>query len=618
MLKFCSLALTTLFISTISLPFFMRCSMAEEAGIQKPYLSPARDMDSDAKLSEFAWDDTRRALGPDVYFFPEALKSPMTLKNFLPGGRSIGKGEALQGQLILRQSALLINVIGALGESQLMLPEKTLGLITHGDRIVPVPAPETVVIDQRRRFTLLFGVGRIWTEPGDRGQSRALLPVSIVDSKFGAVRNGLASFLYGNGKPVSNMILQFSQETAAEREADIWGTLSTEFIPGKVEGAQSRIAAYEDRMSSAPQYKDWADLAARFGVDAVSGFNGPLGSTGAVSVSGLIVDETVYLSGCNTRHGLYPFCRQMRHGISSMTPSFLAFVAVSHLAHRIGHDILVMKIGDLVPELANHPQWRRTRILDMINMASGLGEISPERTVNFVAADSDPSAQAIRAARTVDEKLAVAKQFPYYPWAPGTVFRFRTSDSFVLSLALDRLVKLKDGAGASLRWILQDRLFKAIGIGRLQMQMTVGDTAEQRVPDLGNGLYPTTGELVRLILVLRHSTGGRTLTGLSRDMVVDALDTQGDKGLPTGVSYPQGAGRYALGFWRTPIKMAGSCIQNIPSAQGRGGSVVSFMPYSITGFRISDGGPSDPATRDSTDIRRVGDAVRGFCGEPRE
>ncbi|HAJ20939.1 MAG TPA: hypothetical protein DCL95_12920 [Rhodospirillaceae bacterium] len=101
-------------------------------------------------------------------------------------------------------------------------------------------------------------------------------------------------------------------------------------------------------------------------------------------------------------------------------------------------------------------------------------------------------------------------------------------------------------------------------------------------------------------------------------MVVDALDTQGDKGLPTGVSYPNGAGRYALGFWRTPIKMAGNCIQNIPSAQGRGGSVVSFMPYNITGFRIADGAPADPATRDSTDIRRIGDAVRGFCGEPRE
>ena len=57
--------------------------MAEEAGIQKPHLSPARDLDSDSKVSEFAWDDSRRALGPDIFFLPEALKSPTALKHRL-------------------------------------------------------------------------------------------------------------------------------------------------------------------------------------------------------------------------------------------------------------------------------------------------------------------------------------------------------------------------------------------------------------------------------------------------------------------------------------------------------------------------------------------------------
>ncbi|MDF1747353.1 MAG: hypothetical protein P1V34_00605 [Alphaproteobacteria bacterium] len=592
--------------------------MADEAGVPKFHLSPARDLDSAAKLSQFAWDESRRALPPNAFASGSALKAPLVLEDFLPAGRAIGKGEAIQGTMTLYEGALSIHVIGTLGERELILPEKTLGIITHGDRIVPVPAPETIVIDQRRRFTLLFGVGRVWREAGDQGQSRALMPISIVDSRYGAVRNGVASFLYGDGKPVSHMIMQFSQETAAGREADLWGTLSLDFVSGQIEGAQSRIAAYEDRMASAPLYQDWVDLAGRFSADAIEGFDGPLGKKGSVSTSGLIIDDTVYLKGCNTRHGLYPFCRQMRHGITSMTPTFLGFMAVAHFAHRVDEDVLNLTIGELVPELADHPQWRRTRILDMINMASGLGEIVPERTASFVTADSDPTAREIEAAQTIGQKLSVAKRFPAYPWAPGTVFRFRLSDSFVLALALDRLVKQHDGQGATLRWILQDRFFKAIGIARLQMQMSVGASPDQRVPDLGNGLYPTTGELVRLILVLRHSTGGNIPTGLSRDLVVDALDTEVAKGLPTGVVYPNGSGRYGLGFWRTPIKLGGSCLQNIPSSRGRGGSIVSFMPYNVTAFRIADGPPTDPSTRDSSDLMRVGNAVRGFCGEQRE
>lgn len=592
--------------------------MAEEVGVAKFHITPARDLDSEAKLSQFSWDDSRRALGPDIFQLDPALKAPLNLVDFLPAGRVIGKGEAFEGTMTLYESALSIEVIGSQGEPELTLPEKFLGLITHGDRIVPVPAPESIVIDQRRRFTMIFGVGRVWSETGDHGRSRALMPVSIVDSRYDVVRNGLASFLYGNDLPVSKMILQFSQETAEDREANLWGTVAMVFTPGKVEAAESRIAAYEDRMASAPNYKDWSDLAIQFGADAIEGFDGPLGPKGAVSVSGLIIDKTAYLKGCMTRHGLYPFCRQMRHGLSSMTPSFLGFVAVAHLAHRISRDVLVMTVGDLVPELADHPQWRRVRIQDMINMASGMGEIAPERTTTFVAADGDPAAREMRAALTIDQKLAVAKRYPFYPWAPGTVFRFRPSDSFVLALALDRLVKLKDGPNASLRWILQDRFFKAIGIGRLEMQMSVGDSPNQRIPDLGDGLFATTGELVRLILELRRSTDRKILTGLSHPLVSDALQTEAAKGLPTGLRYPDGPGRYAFGFWRRPVKLGGDCVQNIPFSLGRGGSIVSFMPYNVTGFRIADGASSDPASRDSSDIRRVGDAVRGFCGELRK
>ncbi len=590
---------------------------ATPAVAQKNAISPALDLDSAAPLTDFAWAETRAHLLPGSFVSDPFQDGPLPLSAFLPVGGQIAKGEMISGTLVLKPTELSLEAMGALVGISASLPEKTLGIITHGDRIVPVPAFGSITIDVRRPLTMIFGVGRVWRESGDGGRSRALLPVSLINSRTGAVRNGLAAFLYGDGGPASDMIVQFSQETASGREANLWGRIALSFEPGSVEGAQSRIAAYEERVKSAPKYRDWQELADMIGGEVASRFDGPLGDKGAVSASGLVVDDTVYLKGCITRHGPYPFCRQMRHGVQGMSTSFLGFMAAAHIANRFGQTVLSETVGNLVPELRDHPQWARVRLRDILNMASGLGEIEPERSAVFVQADGDPAAQALRAASTVTEKLAVARKYPFYPWSPGAVFRFRLSDSFVLSLALDRLVKAELGPEASLWSLLHERFLKAIGIARLQMRMIVDDSIGTLVPDLGEGLFPTTGDAVRLILTLRRSAGGSGLTGLSKNLVADTLTLESEIGLPTGIRHVDGPGRYHMGFWRTPVRMGTGCVQYLPSSRGRGGTIISFMPYNVTAFRFADGAPDDPVTGDSTDLRRVGHAVRGFCGEQR-
>src|SRR6185295_12667437 len=72
-----------------------------------------------------------------------------------------------------------------------------------------------------------------------------------------------------------------------------------------------------------------------------------------ISANGLIVDGVVYLRGCNTRYGPYPYCRDMRHGVFSVTKSLGAAVALLRLAQKYGDEVFDLKIKDYVPVTAS-------------------------------------------------------------------------------------------------------------------------------------------------------------------------------------------------------------------------------------------------------------------------
>lgn len=575
-----------------------------------PPLSAAADLDSKAVVFAFAWPKSRSALGAAAFEPGAAFSAPVMLQNFLPGVETPLPAEALKGRAVLAPTALSVARIGPRAPEAVTLPRTELGLVTHGDRIVPVRDPRTSRIDADTPVVMIFGVGRTWREASDAGRSRAVLPVSLIDSRTGGVRNGLASFLYGDSRPISDWIFQFSQETSPGRAADLWGTVRVSFESGRVPGAEARISAFEARQATAPKYRDWSALTERAGAAALQGFDGPVGAAGAVAVSGLIVEDVIYLSPCNTRHGPYPFCRQMRHGVHTMTIPLLGFVATAHLHERLGNAVLETAVGEVVPELARHPVWSKIRVRDLLGMATGLGSAVPERKSTYVPDDTDPAAVALRQAPTEAAKIAAAAQAPRYPWKPGEVFRFRPSDQTGLALLLDRLVRQRYGEDRSLMGVLQENFLSRLGIVQLHARVTADETS---LPELADGLYPTTGQIVRIALALRQTQYGTRRTYLSQALVGEALSGNQRLGLPTGLSRPAGNVLYHLGFWRVPVQGAGGCVQDVPTGLGRGGSALLFMPNDVTAFRIASGDPDNPETRDSRDMVRVADAVKPLC-----
>jgi hypothetical protein len=65
----------------------------------------------------------------------------------------------------------------------------------------------------RSYWDIIVQPGRVWSEPDDGGWSRATFPFALVNSIEGETHNGLATFLYKDGR-VSNLRFQIVQQTA--------------------------------------------------------------------------------------------------------------------------------------------------------------------------------------------------------------------------------------------------------------------------------------------------------------------------------------------------------------------------------------------------------------------
>jgi len=138
-----------------------------------------------------------------------------------------------------------------------------------------------------------------------------------------------------------------------------------------------------------------------------------------ISANGLIVDGVIYLRGCHTRAGPYPYCRHMRHGVFSVTKSLGAAVALLRLAQTYGDQVFDLKIKDYVTVTATHDGWERVTFGDALNMATGIGDNALQREPNEPMADENkPKMFKWVEARTAKDKLDISFSYGKYPWGP--------------------------------------------------------------------------------------------------------------------------------------------------------------------------------------------------------
>ena len=220
----------------------------------------------------------------------------------------------------------------------------------------------------------------------------------------------------------------------------------------------------------------------------------------------------------------------------------------------------------------------------------------------------------IWAARTVSDKVQEIAAYNNYPWGPGEVMRYKSSDTVLLAIAMDRLLRSREGENYGLIEMVESEIYRPLGIGRIPTIMMDDGPNRRGVPQYGWGMMPNLQQTAKLAhLMANHGEfAGQQI--LHRGLTRKAVDNIDDRGLPTGSRYDDGSeALYDMSYWLTPFNKGADCQLRVPQMAGFGGSYVSIMPNNTIGFRLADGSDAVDAVWDSSGIREVSHRVRPFC-----
>jgi len=520
---------------------------------------------------------------------------------FMPLGAASPARHSLKGMLSVAAATTESAQRGCRG-LPIRTPAFSVEFFTHGDRLVPV---ERGIV--RPPGTVILSPGRVWSEPGDQGMSRASFPFVSVNELNNGTHNGLATFLFDDTR-VSALSFQFVQETVEWARNDYWGRAPLAYAAGAIADEPALRARFDEELRLQAPMRPWSALpaSARPLLDGIDGEVDP----DDVSASGLVVDGGLYVRGCNTRYGPYPYCREMRHGVFSVTKSLGAAIALLRLAQKYGDAVFDARIADYLAITAPHDGWERVTFADALGMAAGIGERSPQRHLDDPSADENkPRMLAWMGKRTAKDKLDAGFAYPKYPWGPGEVVRYNSVHTFVLAAAMDAYLKRQGGPGAHLWDMVAREVYEPIGIFHAPMLHTLETDGGRGIPLLAYGLYPTVDDIAKLTTLLQ--SGGRHdgQQLLSARKLAEALyRTSTDSGLPLGRHYRAGEARYHLSFWSTAYRTSAGCFFQIPFMAGYGGNLVVLLPNGLSAFRFADANSFDVEG-----MILAGEAIRPFC-----
>jgi CubicO group peptidase (beta-lactamase class C family) len=491
-------------------------------------------------------------------------------------------------------------------------PALKINLFTYKGRLVPIERNK-LLSGEKSPWNIILAPGRIWSEPGDNGYSRASFPFTLIHSKsiYSQTHNGIATFLFDD-KHVSALRFQIVQEAAPQVKFDAWGQADMKYLPAPLPDRIALTQQFVNELAHQTPIRSWTELEQTYDPNALDIID-DTSNRENIALSGLIIDDVVYARACRTRYGDYPYCAQMRHGVYSASKSLGAMLAMLRLAQKYGDGVFDLKINDYVDISSSHAGWNNVTFGDTLNMATGIGDIEPRRVSSYVEEDSTALAGRIYKAQTTNEKLKLIAAFGNYPWGPGEVFRYRTTDTFVLAVAMDRFIKRKEGPSADLWNLLSREVFEPIGITRMPVLRTKEPNHAPGVPKLEGGMLPNLDEVAKLVKLLRNGGRHQGEQILSATKLDKAIGKARPPGLPTGWRIDDGETYYHMSLWLHPLVAQSGCRVRIPAMSGGGGTYVIIMPNGISAFRFADGRYNDPGTWDSSGLRKVADYIRPFC-----
>jgi CubicO group peptidase (beta-lactamase class C family) len=556
----------------------------------------------------------RDRLGAEELFGDKSKgDGPVQNKYFMPTEDADPALHEFSGTLAIASTKMFYRHIWMMGSANFgPFPEFKANFFTYQDHLVPVERNK-LLKSEKSTWNIILAPGRIWSEPGDDGYSRASFPFTLIHSKsiYSRTHNGIATFLFDD-KHVSALRFQIVQEAAPQEKFDAWGQADMKYLPAPLADRIALTQQFVNELAHQTPIRSWAELEQTYDPNALDIIDNTSNREN-IALSGLIIDDVVYARACRTRYGDYPYCAQMRHGVYSASKSLGAMLGMLRLAQKYGDEVFDLKIKDYVDIASSHAGWNNVTFGDTLNMATGIGDIEPRRVSSYVEEDSTALAGRIYRAQTTNEKLKLIAAFGNYPWGPGEVFRYRTTDTFVLAVAMDRFIKSKEGPSADLWNLMSREVFEPIGITRMPVLRTKEPNHAPGIPKLEGGMLPNLDEVAKLVKLLRHGGRHQGEQILSATKLDEAIGKARPPGLPTGWRIDDGETYYHMSLWLHPFLAKSGCRVRIPAMSGGGGTYVIIMPNGISAFRFADGRYNDPGTWDSSGLRKVADYIRPFC-----
>ncbi len=575
-------------------------------------LPACSDVDSNDKSS------LRTSLTYSELIAPEAaLTSPVDNGLFLPTSDA---GEALQSfsatitipEREMQTSPAAIEPAEIQGMKTQLFPGMRLRFVSHDGRLVPLERGIMVAPAGDSFWQMQVAPGRVWSEPGDQGMSRASFPFFLTSIIENETYNGVATFLYDAGQ-VSEMRYQIVQQTTPyliQTFFEAWGQLQIGYEVAQFDEAAAVTARYDQERADAWPVYDWSELASRYGEEALVGVDAGIDPE-KITTSGIVIDGEIFVKATPTPYGEYPYPNEMRHGVWSVTKTAAGLVTILRLAQVYGDEIFDLKIKDYLNVTAEHDGWDEVTFGHAASMATGIGtgseNINPNRIGDGYITSDQQAYDAWYLAPSNVEKQEHSFKVANHPWGPGEHARYRDRDIVVLAAALDAFLKSKEGPDADLWQMMLDQVYGPIGIHHMPKLRTIESDGGLGVPFLAWGLYMTVDDVAKIGTLLLNGGRHKGEQLLSAAKLAEALYQTDIRGLPTGSSNKYGAASYHMTVWHFPYRTNSGKLTSVGQMQGWGGNVITLIPNGLISFRFGNGG-----YRSAEGAVPVADRIRPF------
>ena len=451
--------------------------------------------------------------------------------------------------------------------------------VQHGSYLIP--AQQGLIYTGQTFFNLMVGTGRAWDETSDQGLTRAAFPFTLVQRNQNCTFNGVMSFLFDD-QHVSQARYQVTQETCAYFKIDMWGQVKAQYAPQQIANrealVQQEAADQAARLPEKPFFalaKDYPqaglDLAA-FTEDYI-----PEG----ITTYGVVVNGVHYSAECPTRYGHYAFCDQMRLASYSTAKSALAAVTFLRLGQQYGPQVYDLLIKDLLPETQGSiGSFDKVTITNALDMRSGNFRTTED--------ESTPFMDAFIQSERYSDRLKAALNFPQGS-APGETFVYKTSDTFLALLAMERYAQQQTGdQKLDIFDLVANEVYAPVGLSSGFRTTLRTDNRAEGQPLGGLGLFWSPPDAAKMMVFLNNQSGavnGQALLDPAR------LNTSLRK-TADGAPNPDNSAQYRASFWNRHYSPENNpqttCAFNAPYMSGFGGISLVMLPNGINLYVFDD------------------------------